>query len=231
MFRSRARIRPDRRACLLGLIGLAAAACSGDSGETARGEPATPALEVPPPRPLVLNDADRIAPSPARSDVPVLTDIEGTTWGTLSRADTANPKVLFFVRSDCPISNQYGPEIRRICADYGEAGVDCFLVYVDPAATDEDIRRHTEDFGHTLPAIPDTARVFVNLAGATITPEVAVFSKGEIAYRGRIDNLYEDLGRPRRVVTRHELRDALTDLSASRPVATPRTQATGCFIE
>jgi hypothetical protein len=60
---------------------------------------------------------------------------------------------------------------------------------------------------------------------------VAVFSKrGQLKYRGRIDNFYAGLGTPRQVVTEHDLRDALDALIAGRTVRSPRTQAFGCFI-
>jgi hypothetical protein len=52
-----------------------------------------------------------------------------------------------------------------------------------------------------------------------------------VEYRGRIDDLYAALGRPRRQVTHPDLRDALDDLVAGKPVRTPRTEATGCYIE
>jgi len=183
-----------------------------------------PAPEI---RPLVLNDGDRRA---APDSGNLLEDIDGQTYGSL--AEPGRWTALFFVRTDCPISNQYAPEIRRICADYGEDGVRCFLVYIDGSVTAEDVRRHTEEYAHTLPAILDSDRRSVREAGATITPEVAVFAEGgELRYRGRIDNLHAALGRPRRQATVRDLRNALDALVGGRQVATPFTQATGCYIE
>ena len=67
--------------------------------------------------------------------------------------------------------------------------------------------------------------------GATITPQAVVIRPDEsIAYRGRIDNFYAALGRPRRVVTEHDLRDALDAVFAGKPVPKPETQAVGCYI-
>jgi hypothetical protein len=51
-----------------------------------------------------------------------------------------------------------------------------------------------------------------------------------VKYRGRIDNQYAALGKPRRVVTVHDLRDALDALVAGRPVVHPETEAFGCVI-
>jgi hypothetical protein len=161
-----------------------------------------------------------------------LVDIDGAPHGTLASAATGKYTALVFVRTDCPVSNQYAPEIKRICAEYGPDGLQCLLVYADSYDTIEAIHQHRADFGYTIPAVRDPAHALVARAGATITPEVAVFTPGaQLAYSGRVDNLYNELGRPRRQVTEHDLRDALDDLIAGNAVRKPHTQATGCFIE
>jgi hypothetical protein len=163
---------------------------------------------------------------------PKLVDVDGLDHGTLTSPARGRWTSLFFVRTDCPIANQYAPEIKRICSDYVAAGVECLLVYVDGHLTVDDVRRHAADFDLTLPAIIDRDHALVARAGATITPEVAIFAPGaELEYRGRIDNGYAELGRPRRQVTERDLRDALDDLVAGRAVRRPQTQATGCYIE
>jgi hypothetical protein len=68
---------------------------------------------------------------------------------------------------------------------------------------------------------------------ARITPEaVVVAADGRtVLYQGRLDDSYAALGRRRTVVAHHELADALAAVAARRPVAVPRTEAVGCFIE
>lgn len=161
-----------------------------------------------------------------------LTDIDGSSHGSLEHPEAGRWTALFFVRTDCPVSNQYAPEIRRICSAYAPQGLQCLLVYADGHDDVAAVRQHREDFGYSLPAIRDPGHSLVAQAGATITPEVAVFAAGaSMAYRGRIDNLYTELGRPRQQVTERDLRDALDDLVAGREVRKARTQATGCYIE
>ena len=64
-----------------------------------------------------------------------------------------------------------------------------------------------------------------------MTPEAVVIdSRGEIRYRGRIDNFYADLGKPRQQVTARDLRDALDAVLAGRTVPNPETRALGCAI-
>src|SRR5215475_3018331 len=149
-----------------------------------------------------------------------LRSIDGALLGSLE-----NPKgwawtLLFFVMSDCPIANQYAPEVQRICAAYGSKGVRCFLVYVDPTMNTADIRKHMKDFNYaSWPAILDSSHDLVDKAGATIVSEVAVFSSdGELKYRGRVDDRYAALGKPRQVVTKRDLVSALEALIARRSV-------------
>jgi hypothetical protein len=168
----------------------------------------------------------------AADATPALLDVDGVSHGTLAAPARGRWTSLFFVRTDCPIANQYAPEIKRICGDYAADGFECLLVYVDGYLTADDVRSHAAAFDLGLPAILDGEHALVARAGATVTPEVAIFAPGaELEYRGRIDNLYAELGRPRRQATERDLRNALDDLVAGRPVRQPKTQATGCYIE
>ena len=146
--------------------------------------------------------------------------------------------VIFFVQSDCPISNSYAPEIQRVCREYGPKGVSCALMYEDvdlaasPAHMDDDVRRHLQEYRYAaIPAAVDRARVVAQRAGATVTPQAVVVDRtGDVRYRGRIDNLYASLGRTRQQVTERDLTNALEAVLAGRPVAKPETEALGCFI-
>jgi hypothetical protein len=139
--------------------------------------------------------------------------------------------VTIFVTSDCPISNYYAPDVRQICSAYGGEGVSCTLVYEDVDIDETRMRQHGEEYGYRLPASLDRDRAIARRLGATITPQVVLTDeKGEIKYRGRIDNRYEAFGKPRRVVTERSLRDAIDAVLAGRRVVTPETTAIGCHI-
>ncbi len=137
------------------------------------------------------------------------------------------PALVFFIVPDCPISNRYARTIKQICDN--EA---CTLVYVDPDLTPDKVKKHMTDFGHgSYPAIIDATQSLAKAAGATVTPEVAVIlPNGTIAYRGRIDNTWASFGQNRRQPTETDLKNALDEIAAVKPVTTPRTKAIGCFI-
>lgn len=151
---------------------------------------------------------------------------------TASFAPSPSTEILFFIASDCPISNAYAPEIQRICRDYANRGVRCTLVYEDPGITTDGIRAHLSAYGYgSIETRVDDAGTIARRAGATVTPEAAlVDAKGSLRYRGRIDNFHAALGKPRQRVTSRDLRDAVDAVLANRTVARPRTPAVGCYI-
>lgn len=159
-------------------------------------------------------------------------DIDGVMREPL-KVEKGKAEAVFFLTNDCPISNYYAHEIRRICDDYAKRGAGCTLVYTDPSMTDDQARQHSAEYGHgAYPKIVDRSHALVKAAGATINPTaVIVTADGRIAYRGRIDNSYASIGIQRRVVTEHDLRDALDAVIAGRPVSKSETQPVGCYIQ
>lgn len=139
--------------------------------------------------------------------------------------------VFLFVSTDCPISNRYAPEVRRLYQKFSPTGVLFWLVYPNPADSREAIRDHMKAFAYPGRALRDPQHVLVTLAKATVTPEATVFDIGDrIVYHGRIDDRYLALGLERPAATRHDLDDALSAVLAGKPVPQPTTQAVGCFL-
>jgi hypothetical protein len=104
-------------------------------------------------------------------------------------------------------------------------------VYVDSDLTAEAARKHAAAFGYRCPVLLDPRHQLVTATGVTTTPEVAVVTAdGQIAYRGRIDDRYPEIGVHRQAPTRRDLREALAAVLAEKPVPTPRTTAVGCAI-
>jgi AhpC/TSA family protein len=157
-------------------------------------------------------------------------DVDGKPWTLLTPAGH-QLDLLFFISSDCPISNRYAPEIQRVCSDYRSRGVRCFAVYPD-APDDAAVTRHRQEYGFgAVPGIIDRDRSIVRAVGPRVTPEVAVYSSTGRVYKGRIDDLYIDAGRARRAATRHDLRLALDAALGGAPIAPSETEAVGCFIQ
>jgi len=161
-------------------------------------------------------------------------DIDGRTLNPFAPAGAVS--VIFFVATDCPVSNSYAPEIQRVCREYGARGVACSLMYEDIETAglrlDDEVRKHLREYGYDgIPAAVDRSRIIARHANASMTPQAVVVDRaGAIRYRGRIDNFYAALGKPRQQVTEHDLRDALDAVLAGRTVPKRETEAVGCYI-
>ena len=138
--------------------------------------------------------------------------------------------VLVFVRTDCPISNRYAPLLQEMSVKYGREAV-FWLVFPDKNESPESIRSYLQEFNYKLPALRDTDHSLVKKSGAKVTPEVAVFNgKRDLVYHGRIDDLYREFGKARRMATTHELADAIEAASKGAAPPSAAAEGVGCFI-
>ncbi len=146
----------------------------------------------------------------------------------------AKAVVFLFVRTDCPISNRYAPEVRRLHQKFAARGVAFRLVYPDPDTSIEMIRKHIKEFEYTLDVLRDPQHALVTMAGVRVTPEVAVFvTEGNgrrMVYRGRIDNRHVAFGKARPAPTTRDLEDVLEAIIKGERVTATTTPAIGCFI-
>jgi hypothetical protein len=158
-------------------------------------------------------------------------DLDGAPVDPLAAIDT-QASVLLFLGTECPISNRYAPEIRRIERSYLEKDVAFWFVYPDPADTPALIRRHLSEYDYAATRVlRDPEHALVAAAGVTRTPEVAVYDRnGRRVYRGRINDRFVEFGRTRPRPTTNELAGALDAVLAGRPVPVAETEAVGCFI-
>jgi len=159
-----------------------------------------------------------------------LLDLNGE-WIEFLPDERAAATVCIFARTDCPISNRYAPEIRRLYDAYHGQGVQFCLIYVDPSQESGEIRTHLQEYSYPCRAYCDPNHDLVQLTGATVTPEAVLFDrKRRLVYRGRIDDMYVDFGKSRSVPTRHDLADAIQAVLDGTKIVEAETKAVGCYI-
>jgi AhpC/TSA family len=140
-------------------------------------------------------------------------------------------RVFLFVRTDCPISNRYAPELQRIAGEFKGRGVEFWLVYSDRSEQTTNITKQISDY--SLPGKPllDPKQELARRAEATVTPQAAVFDQqGRLIYSGRIDDRFVDFGKSRPTAETHDLEAAITATLEGKPVAHARTRAVGCYL-
>src|SRR6266567_1397546 len=134
-------------------------------------------------------------------------------------ATPASVRVLLFVRTDCPITNRYAPELQRLAGKFTGLNVEFWLVYPDRAATPSTIGGHILQYHLPGKPLRDPHHELVKLAHATITPEAAVFDRaGHLLYHGRIDDRWVEIGKARPAPQTHDLEDAIAAVLAGKPV-------------
>ncbi len=164
-------------------------------------------------------------PAPARESS--VHNLDNEIVNPLAENDRAD--LFLFVRTDCPISNRYAPELARIADRFAAQSLDVWLIYVDVDETPELIRKHISEY--KLPGTPlrDVEQELAKLAGVKVTPEAALFDAGgERRYRGRIDDRQVDYGKQRREASSHDLVDAIEAVLAGRAPAVAEIDAVGC---
>ncbi len=137
--------------------------------------------------------------------------------------------VLLFIRSDCPISNRYAPDL--LYEEYSARGIDFRLIYPEPGLTAAAMEKHRQEYGYSIPSLLDADHHYVNRAGVRITPEAAVFVRGQLIYRGRIDHRYARIGTERPQALHHDLEEVLAAVVAGKPFPFRETAAPGCAME
>ena len=140
--------------------------------------------------------------------------------------------VVFFILHDCPICNSYVPEMNRIAAEYGSRGFGFAAAYSDSDFSLKEAQEHAREYHFEFPFVLDSDHRLSMKTGTRIVPEAVAFnSKGDVLYRGRIDDLYADIGTRRARATETNLRDALEDIAAGRNPRRALVPGAGCLIE
>ena len=138
--------------------------------------------------------------------------------------------VLIFLRTDCPLSNRYAPEIQRLARAYQDRGVHFELVFPERDLTPARRGEYLSAYDYKLKAASDPDWALTRSAHARWTPEAAVFRSGKLIYHGRIDNRFGENGAARAAATEHSLSDVLAAVSQGRSVPYSFRPATGCAI-
>jgi peroxiredoxin len=137
--------------------------------------------------------------------------------------------VLFFLGTECPVSNGYAPEFSRLEAHYSPRGVVFWGVHPDPDVTAATAAKHAAEYGLKFTLLLDPKQVLAKQTGVRVTPEAVVLSAtGEVLYRGRIDDRYTPNGKRREEPTIRDVQNALDAILAGKRPAVAETKAFGC---
>jgi hypothetical protein len=105
------------------------------------------------------------------------------------------------------------------------------MVHADPHLRIETARKHQSEYQITWPVVLDPGNKIARRVSARVTPEAIILdAKGQVLYRGRIDDRHQNYGRKRPEPTTNDLKAALKEISQGKLVSTPETKPVGCVI-
>ena len=136
-----------------------------------------------------------------------------------------------FLHPACPLAQEYGPVLNALADEFADQGIRFVGVICegDDAGAVEAYRR---EFAITFPLRLDTDFALAEAVDATVTPEVVLVDRDRvIRYTGRIDDRYKIRGVMTPGDAEPELRRAIEDLLAGRPIREPRTEPAGCPLD
>ncbi len=161
--------------------------------------------------------------------------LKGVDGKMHSLKDYADKKavVIVFTCNHCPAAIAAEDRLIAIQRDYAPKGV--ALVAIN---SNEDVGHPTDSFEHMVkraaekkfnfPYLRDDTQEIAKAYGALRTPHAFVLdAKQNVVYRGRVD---DNIDNPA-AVTRHDLREAIDEALAGKPVTVPTTAPVGCNVK
>jgi peroxiredoxin len=186
------------------MVGLAAVAGSGRSGSDL---PAPPAIGT------TIDDFK-------------LPDTDGAEH-SLKSLTGKNGAVLIFISVQCPVSNGYNERMEKLAQDYEAKGVNVIGINSNATEPVAAVKSHAAEKHLTFTVLKDDGNKIADRLGATRTPETYVIDAGgKLVYHGRIDNSQNTAN-----ITSNDLREALDEMLAGKPISKTGGAAFGCTIK
>ncbi len=138
-----------------------------------------------------------------------------------------NGTVLIFVSTQCPMVKAYAERIEKLAQDYRAKGVNVVGINSNVAETSDGIKAQIKDESFSFVILKDKGSKIADKLGAERTPEVYFLdASNKLVYHGRIDN-HRDLAQ----VQTSDLRNAIDETLAGKPVSKAEAAAFGCTIK
>jgi peroxiredoxin len=138
--------------------------------------------------------------------------------------------VVVFVGTECPLANLYIPSLTELHKAYAGKGVQFLLINANSQDSFLEVGAHALERDVRFPVLKDFDQQAADSFGASRTPETFLLdAERVIRYHGRIDDQY-GIGFRREQPTRRDLKEAIDELLAGKPVSTAETETSGCVI-
>jgi len=139
--------------------------------------------------------------------------------------------VVVFVDTECPLANLYFPTLIELHREYANKGAQFLAINSSSQDSFVKVSADAQERDVPFPVLKDFDQKVADAFGAKRIPEVFLLDANRvIRYHGRVDDQY-GVGFRRDQPARRDLKKALDELLAGRPVTTQQTEVSGCVIE
>ncbi|MEP3482331.1 MAG: redoxin domain-containing protein [Fuerstiella sp.] len=157
-------------------------------------------------------------------------DLNGSEVALSSDLESQRLTVIAFLGAECPMAKIYGPRLNKLQQEFGQQRLRVIGINSNSQDSFADVTEYAKVHGIEFEFLRDANHVIADQFQATRTPEVFLLdSQLQLLYHGRFDDQYFP-GVTRSAPTRADLKIAITEALAGKPVAVAETNPTGCVI-
>ncbi len=141
--------------------------------------------------------------------------------------------VVVFNCNHCPYANAQWPRLVRLARHARQLDINIVAINANihpdyPEDAPEKMKGKINELGIDFPYLVDESQNVARAFKAQCTPDPYLFDgNGRLVYHGRIDDNWQDESK----VTREELKEAVENLAAGRPIAEQQHSSMGCSIK
>jgi peroxiredoxin len=157
------------------------------------------------------------------------------TGKTISRDGLrGKPLLVLFICTHCPYVKHVEKGIAQLASDYAPSPISIVAISSNdaenyPDDSPEGLREQAQRLGFRFPYLYDQTQQVARAYKAACTPDIYLFDKElKLAYRGQFDQSRPGNGIP---VTGRQLRAAIDEVLAGKPVTQDQSPSIGCNIK
>ena len=141
--------------------------------------------------------------------------------------------LVLFTCNHCPYARAVWPRTIKLAGYAKGFGINTVAINpnINPAYPEdapELMKEKIKEWGIPFPYLIDESQNVARSFDAQCTPDIYLFDKNHrLAYHGRVDDNWQD----ERKVRNEELKNAITNLAARKPIAAQQFPSIGCSIK
>ncbi len=182
---------------------------------------------------MVLTPSTMLALGTKAPDFALADVVSGDTISLGTFADKKALLVIFMCRH-CPFVKHIQQELAKLGKDYANESLGIVAISANdvekyPDDSPENLKQMAQQLGFNFPVCYDATQEVAKAYTAACTPDFFLFNQTqELVYRGQLDDSRPSNNLP---VTGQDLRNAISNVLADKPIPSEQKPSIGCNIK